>query len=486
MKIAGLLGGCILSLVIGLAAICHTWSSPLGVCSGIFASGGYHLLNGKTLYTDVWDHKPPIVFLLNEGAQYLVGPVAWSARVLDASFVVLGCILMFFIANKVLKHTWLAILITALFAVHFTAPVIYEDGNIAEGYASVFVLGGILATLEAMEAPKADYRWDSLAGALFALATWTKEPFILMALPCFVLLAIRRGKISASMFFGGGCFIGLVFLGWLLWHNNLGDWLDSLSFGFRQAQVQFSGTWFDRLLINIDPSYEKVLSLSIAGQALLCLCVAAVPVLLFLKDPKAYLPMLALGLFGTAYVGTCISLRATGNYYVQLVPAYSLCMLCGVYLLMKSREHCRAPAAAALGLLVIIVACESSAWERPQAKPYSDPMAARIQQLPQGGLWVECENLCRYYVVTRRLSPTRYFFFGQHLLIDTAKTTRQQKIDQLTSELETNPPVGIVLFCDQFELLDRIGLKSWVLGRYKLDMTNSKGVQLWVLRDIVS
>ncbi|MEJ2552166.1 MAG: hypothetical protein P8Z34_15955, partial [Anaerolineales bacterium] len=39
--------------------------APMGADSGIFAYGAEQMLDGKLLYRDVWDHKPPAVFYVN-------------------------------------------------------------------------------------------------------------------------------------------------------------------------------------------------------------------------------------------------------------------------------------------------------------------------------------------------------------------------------------------------------------------------------------
>jgi len=47
------------------------------------------LLNGASLYGDVWDNKPPGIFLLFAALQYLFGPAIWPVRLAGAAMVAL-------------------------------------------------------------------------------------------------------------------------------------------------------------------------------------------------------------------------------------------------------------------------------------------------------------------------------------------------------------------------------------------------------------
>lgn len=52
----------------------HTYSQPLDRDLTTYAVIGREMLAGKRLYTDIWDNKPPVVYLLFAGAQAAAGP----------------------------------------------------------------------------------------------------------------------------------------------------------------------------------------------------------------------------------------------------------------------------------------------------------------------------------------------------------------------------------------------------------------------------
>lgn len=64
-------------LILGIAWIVmtrvHLYNQPTGVDQAIYAYIGHELLSGKRLYTDVWDQKPPFIYLTYAAAEIAVG-----------------------------------------------------------------------------------------------------------------------------------------------------------------------------------------------------------------------------------------------------------------------------------------------------------------------------------------------------------------------------------------------------------------------------
>ncbi len=70
-------------------------SFPLGRDQGTYLTIGQGLLEGKQLYRDLWDNKPPGIFYLYAGIAKLFGRAMWSAAVVDILLLLLISYLLF-------------------------------------------------------------------------------------------------------------------------------------------------------------------------------------------------------------------------------------------------------------------------------------------------------------------------------------------------------------------------------------------------------
>jgi len=64
-------------------------SFPLGRDQGTYLTIGQGLLEGKQLYRDLWDNKPPGIFIVYAGIAKLFGRVMWSAAAVDILLLLL-------------------------------------------------------------------------------------------------------------------------------------------------------------------------------------------------------------------------------------------------------------------------------------------------------------------------------------------------------------------------------------------------------------
>lgn len=200
----------LLAILLAVAAWCSVnYNRPTqpGYDSGIFASGGFHLLKGSVLYRDLWDHKPPMAFLINAMALGYGEGTVTSVRRTEAGFLAVGAVLIFLIGVRLSRRVSAPLLVALLFILMISDPRLFEGGNLTEVYAVVFVLAGILCCALALETRhEAQMACAAGSGFFFALAALTKEPFVLSALPWCVLLVLAR-KRSWPLCLGRGAFI---------------------------------------------------------------------------------------------------------------------------------------------------------------------------------------------------------------------------------------------------------------------------------------
>jgi 4-amino-4-deoxy-L-arabinose transferase-like glycosyltransferase len=69
LPVAALLGLCALIFFLRL----HTYEEPLERDLTTYAVIAHEMLNGKTLYTDLWDHKPPAIYVTYAAAELIAG-----------------------------------------------------------------------------------------------------------------------------------------------------------------------------------------------------------------------------------------------------------------------------------------------------------------------------------------------------------------------------------------------------------------------------
>lgn len=85
----------ILAILFVLARALPILSYPLGRDQGTYLTIGQGLLDGKQLYRDLWDNKPPGIFIVYAGIAKLFGRVMWSAAVVDILLLLVISYLLF-------------------------------------------------------------------------------------------------------------------------------------------------------------------------------------------------------------------------------------------------------------------------------------------------------------------------------------------------------------------------------------------------------
>ncbi len=104
---------------------------------GIYQVIGIAVNNGRLLYSQIWDNKPPLLYLVYA----LFGGDQFSVRFFSLIVGLVTTFVFFSFSQKLFKKTSVSIVTTSLFAILFATP--YLEGNIAN--AENFMLLPILA-----------------------------------------------------------------------------------------------------------------------------------------------------------------------------------------------------------------------------------------------------------------------------------------------------------------------------------------------------
>ncbi|MCD4672599.1 MAG: hypothetical protein K8R77_08045 [Anaerolineaceae bacterium] len=142
--------------------------------SGIYLYTGWQMLEGKTLYSEVWDHKPPVIFFIEAVGLWLGGGSVWGVWVLQVAFVFAA----FLLAAVLLLQFSAAVEAGWVIAGGiFTLFYVLHGGNFTEEYALPFQIGALLMFFLAER--KGYSFWRSFGiGLLLAMAFHLRQNLI--------------------------------------------------------------------------------------------------------------------------------------------------------------------------------------------------------------------------------------------------------------------------------------------------------------------
>ncbi len=163
-------------LTVGSLLVVLVSTSPifqgLGVDCSFFLLMGNLVNEGGILYVDLFDHKGPMIFIINAFAQFFVkGPV--SVWVLEVVVMSISLVILYQTAYMVLK-TRNAIFIPLIYLIAMTCFM--EGGNLTEEYCNLFCIIGLYIYVKFVESGYKKLSKLSIItlGILLALIVFTR------------------------------------------------------------------------------------------------------------------------------------------------------------------------------------------------------------------------------------------------------------------------------------------------------------------------
>lgn len=304
----------------------------------IYLTIGNAMNNGQQLYSEIVDHKTPIIYFLARVPDQI------SFRWLNLGWMLVTTVLFYALAEKLFKKPWLSTLATTVFMVLTTTP--WLEGNIPNGelFVAGFVMLGMWVlthtqvwqqffaknpSLKTLNAPR-ELLLLAVAGACFGLGILTKVPALLdlgAALLLFWFMAVRlvwqqklnfkkllTQLIPAGMSFMAGAVVPMLVS--VVYFVALGTGQAYLNFGLLY-NLHYTQTWkqdYGSAFLNW--------AFTLPGKtALLAATVVVLSVLSKKIKPTA---LFALGWFAAALFALLLSNRPYPHYFVQLVPPAAL------------------------------------------------------------------------------------------------------------------------------------------------------------------
>lgn len=306
----------------------------------IYLTIGTGLRQGLRLYTDIIDHKTPLIYYL------AMVPNQFSFRLLNLGWMMVTTVLFFLVAKALFKKTKLAFTSSLIFVLLTTLP--WLEGHIPNG--ELFVLGFVMTGLWLIT--KTALWQNFLSGRSHeALTMVPKEALLLVASGIFFGLGVLT-KVPALLDFGMSLLIGWFSLvavlisrkygwkknlkaiwqfavksGWLLlgliipivlsivYFVSKGSGQDYLSYGLLY-NFRYAGSWQPELA----NSLLRFL-FTLPGKILML-----AGVLSGLSFWKKYTPRFQFiaGWFILSLFAVLLSNRPYPHYFIQLVPAFAL------------------------------------------------------------------------------------------------------------------------------------------------------------------
>jgi len=476
----------IVAVIIGTISLNYVWSEKPGVDSGIFATTGLHLLHGKTLYVEIWDNKPPLVYLMNAMAMGIGGENYTSIRQMERIFSIAGALTIILLMGRMFGSVIAAAFGLIVYTTLLYAPLIFESGNLTEEYCAPLWL---MASLFALESVRSTGRRSvimaGVSGLFISLTLLLKEPFLMAMFPVLGYIAFAprhqkkfHGKAFAAFIAGVGV-PGFIMLAWLWCSGAMPGWIDVISYNLGYSAQSVASTPTIRFLHHFVMLWQAVLTHS------WLYVIALVPFLISMAHRSfVTTTFYAPWFIGTSlvfnFIGVNMSGRYFGHYYMQMVPSLALAAGCSIAFVGYVDLEVRKPAAfrTIVVCIVLVAIFVDRSWMREIGERWTSrrgagwmpgpvDMAIRNMARPGDALWVNSGLQTYHYIGAGLVSPTPYMGIVKHWFAPTRLSTAEEKIAGLQRDLTDARPAFLVINDSEATPLSFVGLTDWVAKNYR-------------------
>lgn len=428
-----------LSVVFALARLA-TWGYPFDSDHWIFFYVGRDwVVDGGDLYVTAWDHKPPMIFLMNGIMAALLGDSIVLHRIWLTAFTILECWLFYLLAKRVLPglldrvesegsrriDRLVVVRLTLLAYVFFRNLSQFTDsGNNTEGYGVILVLLLVLAYLKFAETGR--LHWLALAGLSCGVLFWFKGNFLIFGGIIGLLLLIHGwktrgrawGRLIAQVlvYIAPIILVALAWFAYFAWRGTFDDfWL--ASFGF--SALYATSAWAGKVSANI---------LLIVTTAALMLP-ALILFVVYLRDIRAQWRSQSYQLVGAMFLAGYVLIGLVGSFYpYYLLVTMPFTVLVIMYAMLRVSSLGKVWRVILIAGLVFTLVANYAISTRQLLNNFSGTAAVDAQQKMAAAEYIQertepDERILSYdygatfYQLAQRRAPSR-FISASVLLLD--------------------------------------------------------------------
>ncbi len=442
--------GAALLMAVAFALVFYAFTTPLGPSIGsdnaIYMTMGTALARGYAPYTEIFDHKGPLLFVLQTIPQLVSGGYSTLALFVQQVLFLFACLLLAGrVAQELRAPAWLVqILYLALIG------SLTGGGNLTEEYTNVFTFAGLLAVLRVFgeglpRDAKGLFARAGVLGVMTMLCFLTRANNALVLCAMTLTLAIcllARRRFACLARCAGGFAAGMAAAAlpvalWLASYGALGASVyGSILHNLMYAQTD--GVGRVQMLLHSGYGHAAILMAALS-------CAGALA--LFRRSPALALSMVA----GAAAAGLAafVSHKYYDHYLILGAPLAAMGAAAVLGSLSPKGRRVRAVPAAVLAVCLLwlgVKGAQTNAWrlsEREGLDTFTQDAEALYALVPEDerDAFMAYRVEPKWYVAAKAL-PCMRFYFLQEILADANPAV----MDEIVEAFEHDPPKWLVIY----------------------------------------
>lgn len=442
------------ALALGFALIFYAFNTPLGPSIGsdnaIYLTMGTAIARGYAPYTEIFDHKGPLVFLLQAIPQALSGGYSTLSVFIQQTLFLFACLR---VIDAIARAMGVRHSAPAQLAYLALIGSLVGGGNLTEEYTSLFTLIGLYAAVrvfggEEERAPRSLVAPAALMGAMAMLCLLTRANNALplcgaaLGLCLWLLLSRRFAQLGAcALGFAAGAVVAALPVALWLAANGA---LQASIYGAFIHNMMYAGTEGASRLAMLLHSGYGLCAMVMAALA----CAGALS--LRLRTGRAALPLMLVFAAAAGGAAAFVSHKYYDHYLILGAPAAAVgvCALLSAMGMLPKRAR-----VAALCAGLALCCCwlgvkgkETNDWrlsELTGSEAFAQDARALYAQVPEDeqDRFMAYRVEPKWYVCTGAL-PCMRFYFLQEVLAQADPAV----MDEIVATFEGDPPRWLVIY----------------------------------------
>ena len=443
--------GASLLLAVCFALVYYAFTTPLGPSIGsdnaIYMTMGTALKNGYAPYTEIFDHKGPLLFILQAIPQILSGGYSTFMIFIQQVIFLFACLCLL---RRIGEELGVPGILPQLVYLAVIA-VNVGGGNLTEEYTNLFTLSGILIILRTFghglpQGTKGIFMRAAALGAMNMLCFLTRANNVLvlcamtLALAVWMLLA-RRGDLLAYCVGGFTAGLAACALPVVIWLAINGALAESV-YGAIIHNMMYAGTGGESRM-------HALLHTAYGHRAILMAALTLLGAATYIKkNPGLALSMAA----GAAAAGLAAFIsHKFYQHYLLLGAPLAAVGAAKVFAVIRARGQraCRLLAVAAAMVCVLYLGVwgvQVNGWRLAEREGW-DTFTREAQELyalvpeEDRDSFMAYRAEPKWYVAAKTL-PCMRFYFLQEVLADADPAV----MDEIVEQFHTDPPRWLVIY----------------------------------------